>query len=446
MAVDHRIPLEATPAKYDPFAGQKNQIDIQNAVNYGRSLDMQAQQRQQEVEEGKLTQLEDQAIMAEFDANTTGEGENADVDTRKAMQKLRGIIRPGRWAELMTKITDEEGKDVTRRLNDYKLMDEATKSAREAFESIQDLPEAEQQTAYSVWKQGISGLKIPGLQYLPDELTPEAKRFVSGWGMDLDGRKKAMKSQLDKDAIKSFNADPLFTANNIEKAFTDPTLRRKIQASIAGSSVYRDLATAEKLMKILDDRDKDALERYKAEAAGARAGNAPGFGKPPNDIQFKVAGFARRMEQAEKVFEQLEGSGYNRAATTERAYDNMPGEGVPTNRLSNDQAEKNFVRAVLRLQSGAVIGADEFAEEAKQYFPRPGDSPHIIAQKKANRQQIYEGFKSESGSAFDMVKPIPPPGIEKRTKKGTIVTRNGRKFEKLNDGTDLSQKAWREVK
>jgi hypothetical protein len=446
MAVDIRLPLESKAAPFDPYAGQKGMVDLQNAVNYGRSLDLQAQQREQEVEDGRLTQLEDAAIQAEFAAHTKGEGEDADTDVHAAMKKLRSVVRPKRWTELMTAITEEEGKSITRKINDYKLMDEATKTARETFEGIQDLPENEQQTAYSVWKQSIAGLKIPGLQFLPEELTPEAKRFVNGWGLDVEGRKKNMKAHLDKEAVKAFNADPLFSPEQIERAFTDPVLRRKIQASIMGSSTYRELSGAEKVMKILDDRDKEALEKYKADAAGARATLGPGAGKPPNQGQMEAAGFARRMEQAEKVFEQLEAAGYSRAATSERAFDNMPGEGVPTNRLSQNQAERNFVRAVLRKQSGAVIGADEFEEEAKQYFPRPGDSPHILAQKKSNRQQVFEGFKSEAASAFDMVKPIPPPSMAKVTPKGKIVIRNGRKFEKLNSDTDFSQKNWREVR
>jgi len=36
-----------------------------------------------------------------------------------------------------------------------------------------------------------------------------------------------------------------------------------------------------------------------------------------------------------------------------------------------EQAKKNFVNAVLRLESGAVISPSEFTNADKQYFPQP---------------------------------------------------------------------------
>lgn len=57
-----------------------------------------------------------------------------------------------------------------------------------------------------------------------------------------------------------------------------------------------------------------------------------------------------------------------------------------------NQAQRDFINAVLRKESGAVISAEEFANAEKQYFPQPGDSPEVIAQKKANRDLAIDGI------------------------------------------------------
>jgi hypothetical protein len=46
-----------------------------------------------------------------------------------------------------------------------------------------------------------------------------------------------------------------------------------------------------------------------------------------------------------------------------------------------EQAQRNFINAVLRRESGAVIGSEEFDNARKQYFPQPGDEQGTIAQK-----------------------------------------------------------------
>lgn len=51
-----------------------------------------------------------------------------------------------------------------------------------------------------------------------------------------------------------------------------------------------------------------------------------------------------------------------------------------------DQAQRDFINAVLRRESGAVIAIPEMANARKQYFPMPGDSKEVIAQKARNRK------------------------------------------------------------
>jgi hypothetical protein len=69
-----------------------------------------------------------------------------------------------------------------------------------------------------------------------------------------------------------------------------------------------------------------------------------------------------------------------------------------------DQAKRNFINAVLRRESGAVISPEEFANANQQYFPQPGDGADVVAQKKKNREDAITGFEISSGPAADRVR------------------------------------------
>lgn len=119
--------------------------------------------------------------------------------------------------------------------------------------------------------------------------------------------------------------------------------------------------------------------------------------------QFQAGTFTRRMEQAESVFDQLEKQGYDRASLKEGVMSALP-ERIKSSALkAQTQAERNFVNAVLRKESGAAISPAEFANAEAQYFPRAGDTPEVIAQKKMNRLQVQAGLRAEAGEALKKI-------------------------------------------
>lgn len=75
-----------------------------------------------------------------------------------------------------------------------------------------------------------------------------------------------------------------------------------------------------------------------------------------------------------------------------------------------EQAQRDFINAVLRKESGAVIAASEFDSARRQYFPQPGDSPQVRAQKTRNREIALQGLAIAAGPAMGRNQPLPDAG------------------------------------
>ena len=118
------------------------------------------------------------------------------------------------------------------------------------------------------------------------------------------------------------------------------------------------------------------------------------------------AGFASRMEAANSIIDQLEPVGGLPTVGTEIA-GSIPfiGGFVQRKAMSAEQqkykqAADNWIRANLRKESGAVIGADEMAAEYATYFPQPGDTPEVIAQKAEARRITTDAMKQNAGPVY----------------------------------------------
>jgi hypothetical protein len=160
-------------------------------------------------------------------------------------------------------------------------------------------------------------------------------------------------------------------------------------------------------------QDSLGRERLAQEEELARLKIGAETGKTPDlkDWQVQSATYGKRLAQAEDVFNKLGGEGYDRSQTGEGVaafFQRGPFEQLKGDQLKQqEQAERNFLTATLRKESGASISTGEFATGEKQYFPRAGDTPEVLAQKKANRQQVIEGMKLGAGPAWGMIGTVP---------------------------------------
>lgn len=119
--------------------------------------------------------------------------------------------------------------------------------------------------------------------------------------------------------------------------------------------------------------------------------------KPISESRRKAATFAERVGQSEDVFKDLESKGYSRADVTSGLESMLPTTFQSTESQQQEQAERNFINAILRRESGAAIAPSEFDSAEKQYFPRAGDSPETKVQKARNRDIALKGMRAEAG-------------------------------------------------
>lgn len=120
-------------------------------------------------------------------------------------------------------------------------------------------------------------------------------------------------------------------------------------------------------------------------------------GKPRSDIQNTALGYAQRMSDANNVINEIGGqfTGIRSYISGNRFFPNIL---KSDDRQRFEQAERNFINAVLRKESGAAISPSEFDSTAKQYFPQPGDSQAVMIQKTANRKRAIDVLARSSNT------------------------------------------------
>jgi len=135
----------------------------------------------------------------------------------------------------------------------------------------------------------------------------------------------------------------------------------------------------------------------------------------PTTDQNNAAGFYDRMVDAESV---LSDPAVVSAATDykDKAKASLPfgvGNYLATPEYQRfDQAQRNFINAVLRKESGAAISPSEFENASIQYFPQPGDTPEKIAQKARNRATTANAMKRTAAGALEQGQPQGQPDAQ----------------------------------
>lgn len=140
------------------------------------------------------------------------------------------------------------------------------------------------------------------------------------------------------------------------------------------------------------------------DGSGTTEGPANPFmtGGKMNEAQSKDALYASRMLASEKVLRSIDADvATNWMDKARGIVSDKIGYNIRSPEYQKfDQAQRDFINATLRRESGAVISDAEFDNARKQYFPQPGDTADIIKQKRANRMEAIRGIGAGAGPGY----------------------------------------------
>lgn len=124
--------------------------------------------------------------------------------------------------------------------------------------------------------------------------------------------------------------------------------------------------------------------------------------KPMTESQGRDYTYGTRAGEANTILDDMQSTvaGYNSAAwLAAKAAENttLGNAFVPDDVKQIRQAERNFMTAILRRESGAQISPSEFDTGEKLYFPRPGDDAKTLEQKAQARQTAIDSIMKASG-------------------------------------------------
>jgi hypothetical protein len=127
---------------------------------------------------------------------------------------------------------------------------------------------------------------------------------------------------------------------------------------------------------------RDTLEQSKLALEQAKLSAKPKL----TESEQKSLGFAMRMQNAESRMDDLVKE-FDPSGTFGGIASAMPNVMKSDLRKQYETAASDWITAVLRRESGAVIGKDEFERDFTKYFPQPGDKPGTVQLKQQLRQQ-----------------------------------------------------------
>lgn len=143
---------------------------------------------------------------------------------------------------------------------------------------------------------------------------------------------------------------------------------------------------------------ENEMQAYKIAAEAATASSAQGIspvtGKAFNQDQNNAGTFALRIEQSEDILSQGK----------DIHIPFLPQFAKSQDRRQFEQAEANFITAVLRRESGAAISAEEFEDARKVYIPVATDDEDTLQRKTQARATVLQGMKNASVGAYDQLK------------------------------------------
>lgn len=142
------------------------------------------------------------------------------------------------------------------------------------------------------------------------------------------------------------------------------------------------------------------------------------------EVQGKALSFGMRAANADAMLDLVGKGGEIQPGIIKRGAEGLPLVGDSLGTMMNwtqsdeqqqvERAQRDFINAILRRESGAVISPSEFANAAQQYFPQPNDGEAVKSDKRRARALAIAGLEQE-------VEPVRPGMIRGEATKARAI-------------------------
>lgn len=256
------------------------------------------------------------------------------------------------------------------------------------------------------------------LQYIANLGTPQAQQalqYAQGTGDVAGALKMAMQTaEPERGVVVGGNIVNPITGEVIYQPQNEPEFRRATPEEAAAYGVQAGQFGPDGRFYEIDVPQGMVMESDGQGGFTFRQGAGVGSadGRPATEGQLAGAGMLQRMTGAEEILRSVERETGTVAIPIEKTFlmgTKLEGMALTPTEQRIAQAQRDWVRAKLRKESGAVIGADEMAAEILTYFPQVGEGPEIVAQKAEARRRAEEQLKIGAGTAAGQAGPLSFP-------------------------------------
>lgn len=188
---------------------------------------------------------------------------------------------------------------------------------------------------------------------------------------------------------------------NQEKAATLPYAAPKAAADASNAQIQANVNAATAPAEIAQ---KNANARQTAAQAATAEANLETTGGA-NEGQAKSASFYTRAARANQMFEStgIKDNPQGREIAKTLLPDSLVNRYTSPERQKAEAAQRDFIAATLRYESGANIPQNEFDLQKSIYFPAPGDAPETLKAKAELRRNALDGLRVASGPAAPLL-------------------------------------------
>jgi len=436
IALSFRMPALTSPLE---LAGQFAQLRAAENANALAGYNLSKARR------------EDEAENALADAYRASVGAGGQIDRTTFLNKLAMGAGAGRIPTAMKNFREEDKQKVELDKTKAETRDKNLAIIGGALVSSMQDPSDENLVRNFTALDGI-GIDTASLRQQFAGMNPDQRRqTIKGFASGTAVGREAMQALTSKVEYKDAGGALVPVETNALAGVIGPT---------AGPQIARTLTPGERLVDArtraegaanravtIRGQDLAAAERgipsgYRRTASGELTFIPGGpadpavkeAGKPLTEFQGKSTAFGLRAQAAHDILNELATAGNAMPSVLKQSVQGIPlvggALGMGANVMASgpqqqvEQAQRDFINAVLRQESGAVISDSEFINARQQYFPQPGDSPKVIEQKRANRERAIEGFKVSAGPGAGQIKSEP---------RGAATTAGVDSFDEMPD-------------